>query len=158
MMNPVRNIIWRSGCTGCAAFIGLLLFYFVSVGLVESWTHAAELMLGDLFYVGLIALGFGLQISLFTYVKLLQKMVRTRGITATAVSGTGASTVSMAACCLHHLGDILPLIGLSGTIIFFAQYRYPLMWLGIVINLFGVLMMLRMINKHRLWPRYVFSG
>ncbi|GAW91952.1 hypothetical protein [Calderihabitans maritimus] len=156
-MDQKRRIIMRSFLLGTGACIGLLLFYFLLVGLVESWSHATELIIKDAFFAGAISLGFGIQIGLFSYIKQLQKLVRTRSVTAMAASGTGTSTVSMVACCLHHLGDVLPIIGLSGASLFLEQYRYPLMWVGIAFNLVGIFILLRIVNKNRLWPKYVFA-
>ncbi len=157
-MKNKRNVFIRASLWGTGATLALILFYLLLVGLVESWAHARELLLDDAFFVGAISLGFGIQIGLFSYVKQVQKLFKSGSITAITASGTGTSTVSMVACCLHHLGDVLPLIGLSGLTLFFEQYRYPMMWVGIMANVAGIVLMLRMINKHRLWPKHVFTN
>lgn len=157
-MSQKFKVLLRSFIIGIVAFFSLLLVYFLLVGLVESWKHAQELFLTDAFFIGAISLGFGIQVGLYSYIKQLQKIIAARKITAAAVSGTGTSTISMVACCLHHVGDVLPLIGLSGAVLFFEQYRYLLMWFGIIINTVGILMIIRLIAKNRLWPKQVFNS
>ncbi|MHB1415103.1 MAG: hypothetical protein ACYC1C_07600, partial [Chloroflexota bacterium] len=51
---------------------------------------------------------------------------------------TGASTTAMLACCAHHLGDLLPILGLSGAALFLNEFKTPLLWLGIIGNLAGI--------------------
>ncbi len=158
MVKQKQKIIRRSVFFATTAFIGLVFFYLGIISVVESWTHAVELVLNDAFFVGAIGLGFGVQVGLFSYTRQLKKIHYKQGAglwTATG-TGTGTSTVSMVACCLHHVGDILPLAGLSAATLFFEQYRYPLMWFGVVINLLGVLFMLHIMTRKRFWPRYVF--
>lgn len=154
-----QKIIRRSIIIGILAFCGLILFYLGIVTAVESWVHAVDIVVNDAFFVGAIGLGLGIQAGLFSYMIQLKKVHSRQGaglITA-AGTGTGTSTVSMVACCLHHVGDILPFVGISAATLFFEQYRYPLMWSGVTINFFGVLVMLQIISRNRFWPRYVFN-
>ncbi len=44
----------------------------------------------------------------------------------------------MLACCAHHLTEVFTILGLSGAAIFLNAYKTPLLWLGIVMNLFGI--------------------
>lgn len=154
-----KKIIRRSVVFAFLSFFGLVIFYLGVVSAVESWAHAVELVLGDIFFVGAIALGLGIQVGLFSYTRQLKKIHYQQGaglLTATG-TGTGTSTVSMVACCLHHVGDVLPFVGLSAATIFFEQYRYPLMWSGVTINFLGILIMIHIMNMKRFWPRQVFS-
>lgn len=144
-----RLILRRAVLVGLIASLILLTFYFLVVGFTSgSFKHSRELLAQDAFYVLLIAAGFGTQVGLFSYIRQVQKLVRVRGAGAVAASGTGASTVSMLACCLHHIGEVLPVLAASGVAIFFEQYRYPVMWVGIAINLLGIYLMVRMITRH----------
>src|SRR3972149_4196192 len=69
---------------------------------------------GELWY-GVLALsaGFGVQVGLFSFIRRAIRERRAAATGSVAVSG-GISTGSMAACCVHHLGAVLPLLGLSG--------------------------------------------
>ncbi len=101
---------------GLIAALALVAFYFLLIGLISrSWQHSLELLAQDRFYVGAIAIGFGAQVGLFSYIRRLRHHIRCRGAGTVMVSGTGTSTVSMVACCLHHVGDFLPVLGVSGA-------------------------------------------
>jgi hypothetical protein len=62
----------------------------------------------------------------------------------TAVSGTGVavSGISMVACCVHHLVDILPVIGLTGLSLFLSEFQKEFLIFGVVVNLLGIVYML----------------
>ena len=67
--------------------------------------------------------------------------------TATAAN-TGISSVSMVACCAHHLTDILPLLGLAGLSLFLTRYQTWLIGVGIISNFLGVVYLIKQIRKH----------
>ncbi|MHB1127259.1 MAG: hypothetical protein ACYC2T_09945 [Bacillota bacterium] len=140
--------IWPA-FAGIIGSIGLLLFYFlVAVLTSRSWAHALDLFRDDALYIAAIAIGFGVQVGLFTY---LRRVIRLKGTSGNmvAAAGTGTSSASMVACCLHHLSDILPLVGMSGAAIFLSQYKYQVMGIGIAANLIGIALMIRTIYRHR---------
>lgn len=142
---PVRPI-----AAGVAATIWLTSLYIGIVGIAQGLDHAVELMVGDWYFVVPIVMGFGIQVGLFVYVRFrlhLQGSIRSTKTLAGA--GTGTSTVSMVACCAHHLTDVLPIIGLSGAALFLNDYRGPLMSLGILTNAVGITMMVRLIRRSR---------
>ena len=66
---------------------------------------------------------------------------------AMAAAGGGTSTAAMIACCAHHVTDVLPLLGLSGAAVFLAQYKVPFMVVGIISNIVGIGVMLRLIRR-----------
>jgi YHS domain-containing protein len=128
---------------GQLAVLGLLTFYLGIITLAQGWTHALEQLVEDRWFVGAIASGFGTQLGLFTYLKGLHAQAAAGGVAAS----TGASTTAMLACCAHHLADILPIVGLSGAAIFLNAYKTPLLWLGILMNLIGIVYLLRKIRQ-----------
>ena len=91
------------GALGAAALIGL---YLGLVTWAQGADHALELLWGDRIFVGLISAGFGTQVGLFTYLRLLQRAMARESV-ALAGAGTATSSVSMVACCAHHLADVL---------------------------------------------------
>lgn len=131
-----------------AGFVGALALIALYLGIV-SWAqgreHALELIWSDRVFVGLISAGFGTQVGLFTYLKLLQRAARGSG--ALAGAGTATSSVSMVACCAHHVADVLPILGLSGLAVFLVEFRTPLMLLGIATNLVGIAVMIRELRR-----------
>ena len=133
----------KSVLLGALAALALLGFYLGVIGLVQGWPHAVEQLAEDRWFVAAIALGFGTQIGLFVYVRELHARAASGGVAAS----TGTSAVAMLACCAHHLTDVLPILGLSGAVIFLNAYKTPLLWLGITMNLFGIGYMLRVIRQ-----------
>lgn len=135
---------------GLSGTLGLLLFYLALVGITSwSFSHALELLQVDRYYVGAISLGFGLQLGLHKYYKALVKNCQDKASTIATAAGTGTSTASMVACCAHHIADVAPLIGSSGIAIFFNDYKYEMMVLGIAINMIGVIISVNKIYKHQ---------
>jgi len=135
---------------GLVAAMALAGIYLGIVTVAQSWDHAVELFTTDWYFVLGIIVGFGTQVGLFTYIRTsILAPGRTGSTVAVTGAGTGTSTVSMMACCAHHLTDVLPLVGLSGAAIFLTDYRVPFMVLGIATNVVGIVVMLRLIRKLR---------
>ncbi len=55
----------------------------------------------------------------------------------------------MLACCAHHAGDFLPLLGLSGAALFLNDNRVYFMPLGIASNFGGIAVMLRTLRQRK---------
>jgi len=137
-----------TGLLGGVALIGLYLG-IVRIG-SASWPHTVELLLTDWYFVAAVATGFGVQVGLFTHLRqILRQNGRMRSATAVAAGGTATSTTSMVACCLHHLTEVLPVIGLSGAAVFFTAYKVPVILFGLATNGLGIWMMWRAIRHAR---------
>lgn len=129
----------RSLLHGVLAAAGMLAFYLGLVTVAESWQHAVSLLRGDLALVAPIIGGFGVQMGLFT--RLRWHAARSEGVAmGRALPGAsgGTSTAAMAACCAHHVADVLPVLGLSGAAVFLAEFRIPFMVVGLMTNVAGV--------------------
>ena len=133
---------------GLVGALALVALYLGIVTWAQGADHAIELIWSDRVFVGLISIGFGTQVGLFTYLRLLQGAMARESV-ALAGTGTAASSISMVACCAHHLAEVLPIIGLSGLAVFLVDFRTPLMLLGITMNLVGVVVMLRQLRRVR---------
>ncbi len=133
---------------GLAGALALVALYLGIVTWAQGTEHALELLWGDRLFVGLISAGFGAQVGLFTYLRLLQRAMQRESV-ALASAGTATSSVSMVACCAHHLADVLPIVGLSGLAVFLVEFRTPLMLLGLATNLVGIAVMLRQLRRVR---------
>lgn len=83
--------------------------------------------------------------GLLAYLRGLHARMSAGGVAAS----TGTSTAAMLACCAHHLTDVVPLLGISGAVIFLNAYKTPLLWLGILMNLAGVAYMLLRLRRFR---------
>ncbi len=147
LLAPGRSTWLRSLIFGLLAAFGLLAFYLGIITLAQGWGHATEQLVDDAWFVGEIMAGFGTQVGLYTSLRSMHLHARAGGVTASI----GTSTVGMLACCAHHLTDVLAVFGLSGAAIFLTVYKTPLLWLGIVMNLFGIAYLLWNIHRQRLW-------
>lgn len=66
------------------------------------------------------------------------------------MANTGLSAGSMVICCLHHIVDLLPFLGLS-VAMSVIKYQTSLIILGIFFNLLGIMMMLVFIQEYNLY-------
>lgn len=143
MRRPAVAVLF--GVAGALVLVGL---YLGIVTWAQGSEHALELLWDDRLFVGAISLGFGTQVGLFAYVRMLQRAM-TGTTVALAGAGTTTSSVSMIACCAHHLADVLPIVGLSGLAVFLVEFRTPLMLLGIATNLVGIAVMIHELRRMR---------
>jgi hypothetical protein len=143
------------GVVGALALVGV---YLGIVAWAQGPDHALELLWDDRVFVGFISAGFGTQIGLFTYIRLIQRALARESIALTG-AGTATSSISMVACCAHHLADVVPVVGLSGLAIFLVEFRTPLMLVGLATNALGIAVMLRGLRRieggYRLVVRHV---
>lgn len=153
VQNPRFLLIPAAG--GILAALAMLGVYLGILTVLQSAAHALEQLTSDGLWVGLVAIGFGVQIGLYTYLRLIINAAKAAGATAMAGTGTGTSTLGMLACCAHHLTDVAPLVGLtgagglSGVIGFFTEWKYAFIALGLVMNLIGIVVTVRTIRKHK---------
>ena len=52
---------------------------------------------------------------------------------------------------MHHVADILPLLGISAASLFFIKYQSFFLAIGVASNLLGITLMLRLIQKQGLY-------
>ncbi|HZQ09687.1 MAG TPA: heavy metal-associated domain-containing protein [Anaerolineae bacterium] len=140
------------GFLGALALTGL---YVGILSVAQSPSHALEQLSQDRLWVGLVALGFGIQIGLYAYLRLIVSAMQLAGATAMTGAGTTTSTVGIIACCAHHLADIAPLIGLtgvsgvSGAVAFLAEWKIPFILFGLAVNAVAIVMSIRRIRRER---------
>jgi hypothetical protein len=135
---------------GALGMLFLAAVYLAIVSIAESPAHALSLFWEDKALVIPIMLGFGIQVGLFTFLKmgLLTSMYTPAGAATTAAGGS-MSTIAMVACCGHHVADVLPLFGLTAAAAFLAAWKIPFMILGLLTNLVGIAVMLKAVLKER---------
>lgn len=127
---------------GLLATLILLGVYFGIVTLVSGWKFTLRQFDQYWYFVVTLALGFGIQIGLYTYLKALQKA--SRGVVA--VSGT-TTTIAMLSCCSHYVANLVPILGIAGALTIIGQYQIEFFWFGIIANLIGILYMGNKIYK-----------
>lgn len=153
MRSPTRSPLRRVLLPVGAGVLGTLVMSGVYLGIVSlagSPAHALDLFWEDRALVIPILLGFGLQVGLFTLLKTgLYLPVHAPGSGAVTAAGGGVSTAAMVACCVHHVADVLPLVGLSAAAAFLANWKVPFMVAGLATNLLGITLMLAALARAR---------
>ena len=97
------------------------------------------------FWILALSFGFGVQFALYGLIKAKHMETPTTGKVAKATGIISAAT--MAACCIHHAVDILPIIGISALASFLGVYTKELFFVGIIFNLAGIGYMLKQYAK-----------
>ena len=128
-------MILKSIIKGAVAALVLLAVYFAVLSLVSGWDFSQSQFFRFWYFIVGLAVGFGVQIGLFSWLKSVIKEKAAGKVVA--VSGT-TSTIAMISCCSHYLANILPIIGLSGFLALVGQYQIELFWLGLLANLAGI--------------------
>lgn len=126
-------------------------FYLGILTWAQGWDYASSQFSRDRLYVVPIILGFGIQAALYTILRFrLFIPVTSTGHTG-ALMGTsgGTSATAMVACCIHHVTDVLPILGLSAAASFLTRYQRPFMLIGLAMNLIGIGVMLFALCRER---------
>ena len=136
---------WIVGVVSAAA---LLLAYSLIIAFSSrSFAHLLDQWRLDALFIALVAAGFGTQMGLYQHVR---RVIRGDGrATAMAAGGVATSTTAMVACCLHHLSDVVPFLGLSGAATFLIEYKVPVILLSLAANGIGIALMVRTLRHAR---------
>src|SRR5574338_217123 len=125
-----------SSAAGLGASLALLAVYFGLLTWVSGWPFTVEQFGSFWPYIVALAVGFGIQIALYLY---LRQVVRGSPSHGKVVAASGAtSTAAMVSCCTHYLANLLPIVGAAGLVTLAAQYQVELFWLGLAFNAAGI--------------------
>ena len=130
---------------GIIATLILLIVYVTIVSLVSGWNFMLIQLQIYWYFVLSLAIGFGIQVGLYSYLKNAIANTNTSG-RVLAVSGT-TSTAAMISCCAHYLVNLLPILGTVGIVTVISQYQVQFFWVGLVFNLIGIIYMASRIYK-----------
>lgn len=137
-----------------AAVLGMMFLaglYFGIMSWAEGFQAAQTLFWADRWFVIPIIVGFGIQAALYTILRFrLFVPVATVGPSGALMGASGTtSTVAMLACCVHHITDVLPILGLTAASAFLGQYRSLFMWVGLATTTLGIGFMLYTLYRER---------
>lgn len=138
--NIIKSIAYGSLASGI-----LLGVYFATLSLVSGRSFAQNQFASFWYFIVSLAIGFGIQIALYQYIKSLARGGHGMG-KVVGISGT-TSTAAMVSCCAHYLVNLAPILGITGLITFVAQYQVKLFWVGILFNIAGIGYMINRIVK-----------
>ena len=126
-------------------------FYIGILTWAQGWDYATSQLMRDRWYVLPIIIGFGVQAALYTILRFrLFIPITSTGHAGSMMSASGGtSATAMVACCIHHVTDVLPILGLSAAASFLTRYQRPFMLFGLAMNLIGIGLMLFVLYRER---------
>ncbi len=136
----------RPYIAGLIAADALLALFVILVTSISGWATTKSQFSQYWFFLVPLAVGFGIQVGL--YVHLRETLKRAMSKKVMGVTG-GTSTATMISCCAHYLVNILPIISTAGVASFIGQYQVKLFWVGLVLNLFGIVYISRQVIRAR---------
>lgn len=125
--------------------VGLMAGAFFGIfTALQGWEFAAGQFASNRDYVIPIWLAFGVQAAIYSVLRFRLFLPAHSTVHGGALLGTsgGASVTTMVACCVHHVADVLPVLGVSAATMFLTRYQRPLMRISLGLNLLGILIML----------------
>ena len=136
---------------GALAMLGVIVFYLGLLTLTSDWYNAKAEFRSYKFWILGLAIGLGVQVLLFSLLRAWHKGGSIKAARGTLVASGGISTSAMAVCCSHYIFAFLPALGLpflSTAAASLADYQIYFFLVGVVSNLFGIGLMIRMMDKH----------
>src|SRR5215216_2955749 len=123
--------------------------YFGILTWAQGWDSALDIFLPNRWYVISIWISFGIQAALYSILRFrLFIPTISSNHTGTLIGTSGGTSVTaMVACCIHHVTDVLPVLGLSAAATFLTRYQRPFMLLGLGMNVIGILIMLTVLYR-----------
>lgn len=125
--------------------------YFGILTWAQGWDYAASQFSLNRWYVLPIWGAFGIQAALYSILRfrLFIPTVSTSHTGALMGTSGGTSVTAMVACCLHHVTDVLPILGLSAAATFLTRYQRPFMLVGLATEIIGIIFMLVVLYRER---------
>ena len=126
-------------------------FYIGILTWAQGWDYASSQFARDRWYIIPIILGFGVQAALYSILRfrLFVPVTSLHGTGTMMGASGGTSATAMVACCIHHVTDVLPILGLSAAASFLTRYQRPFMLVGLAMNLIGIGAMLFVLYRER---------
>ena len=131
--------------------------YFGILTWAQGWDYASSQFSLNQWYVVPIWVAFGIQAALYSILRF-RLFVSTTSTSHTDVltpltgvmeTSGGTSVTAMVACCLHHVTDVLPILGLSAAATFLTRYQRPFMLVGLSTEIIGIVIMLIVLYRER---------
>jgi hypothetical protein len=133
---------------GAGASFGLIAFYLGIMTLTADWDYAGIQFEAYRWWIIVLSLGLGVQSTLFTFLRRGLKGAEKKTARSNLAASGGVSTGSMVVCCLHHLTDVVPFLGFPILAVTLQRYQTLFFLIGVLSNLFGISLMLRMMANH----------
>ena len=136
--------------TGVLAGTSLLLFYLIILTLFNGLDHALQQLNQFLPLISLLVIGFGVQVGLYSYTRDYFKLIKMQSESKTLAASGGVSGGSMILCCVHHLADVIPILGFSAFALFLSELQFAFLAMGVISNAVGIIMILEVMQRNEL--------
>ncbi|MBM3182264.1 MAG: hypothetical protein FJZ86_18250 [Chloroflexi bacterium] len=125
--------------------------YFGILTWAQGWEYASKQFLLNRWYVLPIFVSLGIQAALYSILRFRLFIPTSSTGHTGAMMGTnsGTSVTAMVACCLHHVTDVLPILGLSAAATYLTRYQRPFMLVSLGLNIIGIIVMLVVLYRER---------
>lgn len=139
-----------AGAIGFGASITVIAFYMIVMTLTADWYYAAMQFKEYRWWIVALALGLGIQTGLFVLLRRELREREKKSVRTTLAASGGMSATSMIVCCLHHLADVVPVVGLPVLAGILQQYQTYFFMAGVLSNLYGIFVLVRMLLRQGL--------
>ncbi len=145
-----KNLLKNPFVFGASIGILVILFNISIASIAEgSFEKGYQVFLTNGIFVYLIPLAVGIQMGLFRY----HRNIITGNISGSekmGMAGSATSSLTMVACCLHHVSDLLPAVGfILAASSFLIQYKDAIITIGLLANMAGSAYIARAILKDK---------
>jgi hypothetical protein len=149
-IQDVKNLLINPLVFGASIGILVILFNISVASLAEgSIEKGYHVFLTNGIFVYLIPLAVGIQMGLFRYHRNITTG-KIGGSEKMGMAGSATSSLTMVACCLHHVSDLLPAVGfILATSSFLIQYKDAIITIGLLANMIGSAYIARAILKDK---------
>lgn len=147
----IKSLLKNPFIFGASIGILVVLFNISIASLAEgSFEKGYQVFLTNGLFVYLIPLAVGVQMGLFRYHRNLTSENKLCGSEKMGMAGSATSSLTMVACCLHHVSDFLPSVGfILAASSFLIRYKDAIIIIGLLANVAGSAYIARAILKDR---------
>lgn len=146
----VKNLLKNPFVFGIIIGIFVVIFNISIASLAEgSFEKGYQAFLTNGIFIYLVPLAVSIQMGLFRYHRNIIT-VNIEGSEKVGMAGSATSSLTMVACCLHHVSDILPSVGLIlAASSFLIRYKDIIITIGLIVNVVGSIYIAKAIIRDR---------
>jgi hypothetical protein len=150
-VRSIKSLLKNPFVFGAGIGILVILFNISIASLAEgSFKNGYQVFLTNGIFVYLIPLAVGVQMGFFRYHRNMTSEKKLCGSEKIGITGSATSSLTMVACCLHHVSDFLPSVGfILATSSFLIQYKDAIIIIGLLANIAGSAYIARAILKDK---------
>lgn len=150
-IRDIKDLLKNPFVFGASTGILVVLFNISIASIAEGSIGEGYLVfLTNGIFIYLIPLAVGIQMGLFRYHRNLISGHGVSGSEKMGIAGSATSSLTMVACCLHHVSDLLPAVGfILATSSFLIEYKDAIITIGLLANIIGSAYIARAILKDR---------